>query len=65
MISAVVGRGAVTDTRLRPAALPATQRGRTLLQPAQQFRGLATRYSKRAAYYQAELTIAAIILRLR
>ncbi|WP_373300464.1 hypothetical protein [Amycolatopsis deserti] len=30
-----------------------------------QFRDLATRYAKRAAYYQAELTIAAIILRLR
>lgn len=30
-----------------------------------QFRGLATRYAKRAAYYQAELTIAAIILWLR
>ncbi|MBB5803326.1 hypothetical protein F4560_003094 [Saccharothrix ecbatanensis] len=27
-----------------------------------QFRGLATRYAKRAAYYQAELTIAAIVL---
>ncbi|WP_202961478.1 transposase [Amycolatopsis sp. ATCC 39116] len=30
-----------------------------------QFRDLATRYAKRAAYFQAELTIAAIILRLR
>jgi transposase len=30
-----------------------------------QFRGLATRHAKRAAYYQAELTIAAIILWLR
>lgn len=30
-----------------------------------QFRGLATRYAKRAAYYHAELTIAAIILWLR
>ncbi|MBF6188561.1 transposase, partial [Nocardia farcinica] len=30
-----------------------------------QFRGLATRYAKRAAYYQAELTIAAIVLWLR
>ncbi|MFL6144183.1 MAG: transposase, partial [Labedaea sp.] len=30
-----------------------------------QFRSLATRYAKRAAYYQAELTIAAIILWLR
>ena len=30
-----------------------------------QFRGLATRYAERAAYYQAELTIAAIILWLR
>lgn len=30
-----------------------------------QFRDLATRYAKRAAYYQAELTIAAIILWLR
>jgi hypothetical protein len=27
-----------------------------------QFRDLATRYAKRAAYYQAELTIAAIVL---
>jgi transposase len=30
-----------------------------------QFRGLATHYAKRAAYYQAELTIAAIVLWLR
>lgn len=30
-----------------------------------QFRDLATRYAKRAVYYQAELTIAAIILWLR
>lgn len=30
-----------------------------------QFRGLATRYAKRAAYFHAELTIAAIILWLR
>ena len=30
-----------------------------------QFRGLATRYAKRAAYYQAEITIAATILWLR
>jgi transposase len=30
-----------------------------------QFRDLATRYAKRAAYYHAELTIAAIILWLR
>lgn len=30
-----------------------------------QFRDLATRYAKRAAYYHAELTIAAIILWMR
>jgi transposase len=30
-----------------------------------QFRDLATRYAKRAVYYQAELTIAAIMLWLR
>lgn len=30
-----------------------------------QFRDLATRYTKRAAYYHAELTIAAILLWLR
>ena len=30
-----------------------------------QFRDLATRYAKRARYYQAELTIAAIVLWLR
>ncbi|MEU3770221.1 IS5 family transposase [Amycolatopsis keratiniphila] len=30
-----------------------------------QFRDLATRYAKRAAYYQAELTIAAIVLWLQ
>jgi transposase len=31
----------------------------------EQFRGLATRYAKRVAYFHAELTIAAIILWLR
>lgn len=30
-----------------------------------QFRGLATRYAKRAAYYRAELVIASIVLWLR
>jgi transposase len=30
-----------------------------------QFRDLATRYAKRGAYYQAELTIAATLLWLR
>ena len=30
-----------------------------------QFRALATRYAKRAAYYRAEITIAAIVLWLR
>lgn len=30
-----------------------------------QFRGLATRYAKRVAYFHAELTIAAIVLWLR
>jgi transposase len=30
-----------------------------------QFRALATRYAKRAAYYQAILIIAATVLRLR
>lgn len=30
-----------------------------------QFRGLATRYAKRAAYYQSELTIASIYLWLK
>ena len=30
-----------------------------------QFRDLATRYAKRAAYYRAEITIAAIVLWLR
>jgi transposase len=30
-----------------------------------QFRDLATRYAKRMAYYQVELTIAAIVLWLR
>jgi transposase len=30
-----------------------------------QFRGLATRYAKRAAYYRAEIILAAIVLWLR
>ena len=30
-----------------------------------QFRGLPTRYTKRAAYYRAELVMAAIVLWLR
>jgi transposase len=36
-----------------------------LFQRLEQFRGLAIRYAKRAAYCQAEHTIAAIILWLR
>ncbi len=52
-----------------PAATPATTHNchcsTASLNRLKQFRDLATRYAKRAAYYQAELTIAAIILWLR
>lgn len=44
-------------------------RGRNVIERCfnrlKQFRGLATRYAKRAAYYRAEVLIAAIILWLR
>ncbi len=40
-------------------------RARPAFNRLKQFRDLATRYAERAAYYQAELTIAAIVLRLR
>ena len=54
----------------RPPAFDAElykQRSMTLrcVNRLKQFRDLATRYAKRAAYYHAELTIATIILWLR
>lgn len=52
-----------------PAFDPATYAGRNVVERCfnrlKQFRGLATRYTKRAAYYLAEITIAATILWLR
>ncbi|SDS78570.1 Transposase [Paraoerskovia marina] len=54
----------------RPPAFDAqTYKGRNVVERCfnrlKQFRALATRYTKRAAYYRSELTIAAIILWLR
>ncbi len=40
-------------------------KGRNVVERLKQFRALATRFTKRAAYYRSELTIAAIILWLR
>lgn len=52
-----------------PAFAPQTYASRNVVERCfnrlKQFRALATRYTKRAAYYRAELTIAAIILWLR
>ncbi len=52
-----------------PAFDPAIYAGRNVVERCfarlKQFRGLATRYAKRAAYYRAILTIAAIVLWLR
>lgn len=47
---------------LRPPALPAAQRRRTLLQPVQQWRGIATRYDKTARNYRGGLLLASLIL---
>lgn len=54
----------------RPRAFdPAVYRGRNVVERCfnrlKQFRGLATRYAKRVAYYRAEVVIAAIALWLR
>jgi transposase len=52
-----------------PAFDPDLYAGRNVVERCfnrlKQFRDLATRYAKRAAYYRAELTIAAIVLWLR
>ena len=52
-----------------PAFDPDRYAGRTVVERCfdrlKQFRDLATRYAKRAAYYRAEITIAAIVLWLR
>jgi transposase len=52
-----------------PAFDPEVYAGRNVVERCfarlKQFRGLATRYAKRAAYYRAILTIAAIVLWLR
>jgi transposase len=52
-----------------PAFDPGRYAGRNVVERCfnrlKQFRDLATRYAKRAAYYRAELTIAAIVLWLR
>ncbi len=53
----------------RPPSTPQLYKQRNVVERCfsrlKQFRDLATRYAKRAAYYQAEITIAAIILWLR
>ena len=46
-------------------SVPLWPRAERCFNRLKQFRDLATRYAKRAAYYPAELTIAAIILWLR
>jgi hypothetical protein len=51
-----------TATHLRPGALQAAQRGRTLLQPARTVPRPGHPLRQRTAHYQASLTIAAIIL---
>lgn len=52
-----------------PAFDPETYKRRNVVERCfnrlKQFRALATRYAKRAAYYRAELTLAAIVLWLR
>lgn len=52
-----------------PAFDPVAYRGRNVVERCfnrlKQFRGLATRYAKRVAYYRAEVVIAAIVLWLR
>ncbi|GAA1314261.1 hypothetical protein GCM10009610_35360 [Pseudonocardia xinjiangensis] len=52
-----------------PAFNPAIYTGRNVVERCfnrlKQFRALATRYAKRAAYYRSEITIAAIVLWLR
>jgi transposase len=52
-----------------PAFDPAVYAGRNVVERCfnrlKQFRGLATRYAKRAAYYRAEIVIAAFVLWLR
>lgn len=66
-----IGRRAAKGSRggRPPAFDPEAYRQRNVVERCfnrpKQFRGLATRYAKRAAYYQAELTIAAIVLWLR
>ena len=50
---------------LQPSALPRTQPHRTVLQPHQHFRRLATRYEKHAANFLAMLKLAAVHLWLR
>jgi hypothetical protein len=49
-------------TSLRPEHLPTPQRRRTLHQPAQQWRGIATRYDKLACHYQAAVTLVSTLL---
>jgi transposase len=52
-----------------PAFDPQAYKGRNVVERCfnrlKQFRALATRYTKRAAYYRSELTLAAIVLWLR
>lgn len=66
----IANRTAKGSTGGRPPSLDTdSYKGRNVVERCfnrlKQFRDLATRYAKRAAYYAAELTIAAIILWLR
>ena len=53
------------DNELRAAAFAGRNVAERWSARLKQFRPLATRYAKRAAYYQAILIIAATVLRLR
>ena len=69
-ISYRIAAGLLTGAQSRPPAFDREEyKRRNLVERCfnrfKQFRDLATRYAKRAAYYTSEIIIASLVLRLR
>jgi hypothetical protein len=57
--------GILTRDSSTPSSTPTANVVERCFNRLEQFRALATRYAKRAAYYRAEFVIAAVVLWLR
>jgi len=64
-VDSTISRAPRKSSELRPGRLPKAQRGGAVRKPAKTWRGIATRYEKRASNYRAIVVIAALMIWLR